>query len=141
MEWINSLTTDQIMFTVLTVILVICALYLHNLHSDNRNTIYFIDLVTIKGRLSDRKLTRFITWVVTTWGFIYLICTGNLKDWYFYGYIGAWVSNALFGKFIPDKNNEDTPVSVFSNISASANVTVGGFSYQRGTRQVIDNRS
>lgn len=99
---------DHIMYAILAFIMIFCTIYLYRLNKDDRNTIYIMDLITINGRLNDRKFTRFITWVVSTWGFIYLISIGQLTEWYFIGYMGAWVANALIGKAIKDPNKEET---------------------------------
>jgi hypothetical protein len=77
------------------------------LNNDKKSKIYLLDLVTTAGILNERKLTRFITWVVSTWGFIYLITSDRLTEWYFIGYMGAWVANALIGKTLVDKDVEE----------------------------------
>ena len=82
---------------------------LYKLNNDKKNTISIIDLVAINGRLNERKLSRFGAWVVSTWGFVYLIMNSQLTEYYFIGYMGAWVANALIGKAIKDPNGEENP--------------------------------
>jgi len=109
--FLENVDPDHIMYAILAFIMISSTIYLYRLNKDDRNTIDVMDLVTIKGRLNDRKFTRFITWVVSTWGFIYLISIGQLTEWYFIGYMGAWVANALIGKAIKDPNGEEIVVN------------------------------
>jgi hypothetical protein len=95
------------MYVVLTIILVSCTIYLIRLNNDKRSSIYLLDLVTTAGILNERKLTRFLTWVVSTWGFIYLLADHKLTEWYFIGYMGAWVANALIGKTVVDRETSE----------------------------------
>lgn len=95
------------MYIILTIILVSCTFYLIRLNNDKKNSIYLLDLVTTAGILNERKLTRFFTWLVSTWGFIYLIADDKLTEWYFIGYMGAWVANALIGKTLTDRESDE----------------------------------
>lgn len=106
MNWANIFTND-IMWIILAFVVVICFVYLYNLNNDDKSDISLVDLVTVDGKLNDRKLQRFGAWIVSTWGFIYLITIDKLSEWYFIGYMGAWVANALIGKMIKDPNNDD----------------------------------
>lgn len=107
MNFLYSLTSNDIMYIILTIILVSCTVYLIRLNNDKRNSIYFLDLVTTAGILNERKLTRFFTWLVSTWGFIYLLTDDKLTEWYFIGYMGAWVANALIGKTLTDRETSE----------------------------------
>jgi hypothetical protein len=94
-EWLNSITPDQIMYVVLASIMIFCAVYMYRLQKDERSPVDVMDLVMEDGKLCESKFIRFITWIVSTWGFIYLIASHNLTEWYFIGYMSAWVANAL----------------------------------------------
>jgi hypothetical protein len=98
MNWFNSITPDQIMYVVLASIMIFCAVYMYRLQKDERSPVDVMDLVMENGKLSESKFIRFITWLVSTWGFIYLIASHSLTEWYFIGYMSAWVANALFDK-------------------------------------------
>lgn len=93
-----SLNDKDIMYLVLGFIIFICTIYLYRLDKDKKSDIYLIDLITENKKLSERKFSRFGAWVVSTWGFVYLIIDQELSEWYFVGYMGAWVANALIGK-------------------------------------------
>lgn len=97
------------MFVVLAFAVGVIVYWLYDLNKDPKNTINLIDLISVGGRLNERKLSRFGAWIVSTWGFVYLITQNGLTEWYFIGYMGAWVANALIGKAIKDPNGEETP--------------------------------
>jgi hypothetical protein len=84
---------------------------LWKLNQDKKNTISIIDLVAVNGKLNERKFSRFGAWIVSTWGFVYLIANDKLSEWYFVGYMAAWVANALIGKAIKDPNDEESSTS------------------------------
>lgn len=94
---------------ILCVFIISISRWLWKLNNDKNNTIYFVDLISVNGRLNERKVSRFGAWIISTWGFMYLILTGKLSEWYFVGYMGAWVANALIGKAIKDPNGEENP--------------------------------
>lgn len=68
------------------------------------------DLVSIDGKLDEKKFTRFGAWVVSTWGFVYLLVsdTEKLSEWYFIGYMGAWVANVIMDKYMNPKPTLNT---------------------------------
>ena len=101
-------STTHLLYVALIAMLVVIGVYLYRQNEDKRNHVDLIDLVAVNGRLNERKFSRFGAWVVSTWGFIYLISQNTLSEWYFIGYMGAWVANALIGKAIKDPNNEET---------------------------------
>lgn len=103
--------SNDVMWAILAFVVVLSAVWLYNLNKDNHSPINLIDLISVNGRINERKLSRFGAWIVSTWGFIYLISRGQLTEWYFIGYMGAWVANALIGKVIKDPNGEETPTS------------------------------
>ena len=107
MNFLSQLNSNDVMYIVLTVILSACTFYLIRLDKNKKNTVYLIDLVTTNGILNERKLTRFFTWLVSTWGFIYLLADDKLTEWYFIGYMGAWVANALIGKTLVSRDADE----------------------------------
>ena len=106
-----SLSDKDIMYVVLASIVLLCTFYLFRLNNDKKSDIYIVDLITENGHLEERKFTRFGAWLVSTWGFVYLIVEQQLSEWYFVGYMGAWVANALIGKSLSisetKKENKD----------------------------------
>ena len=69
------------------------------------------DLVSENGQLEERKFTRFGAWVISTWGFVYILVNNpaTFPEWYFVGYMTVWVSNAIMSKYMGTKATE-TPV-------------------------------
>ena len=100
---------NDIMYVILAVIIFTGILILWHLNKDRSSPIDLIDLIAINGKLNERKITRFGAWIVSTWGFVYLIIDDKFTEWYFLGYMGAWVANALIGKALRDKDYEDVP--------------------------------
>ena len=101
-EWFTAAHTMQL----LLAILVLGTLYiLVQLSYNPDNTLNIADLVTVNGRLDEKKFTRFGAWVVSTWAFVYLIVNKpeQFPEWYFVGYMGVWVSNAIFDKYMTAK--------------------------------------
>jgi hypothetical protein len=52
---------------------------------------------------------RFTAFVVSTWGFVYLIVDQRFSEWYFAGYMAAWTGNALLNKWLSAK---ETPQQI-----------------------------
>jgi Na+/H+ antiporter NhaD/arsenite permease-like protein len=106
MTWEQFFSND-VLWIILALIVLVGVVYLYNKDRDKNSDIDFTDLITVNGKLNDRKLARFGAWIVSTWGFVYLISHDKLSEWYFIGYMGAWVANALIGKMIKDPRDED----------------------------------
>jgi hypothetical protein len=109
----SNFTMDDFMSILLIFLLFVfifsISKWLWKLNNDKNNTISFVDLISVNGRLNERKVSRFGAWIISTWGFMYLILSSQLSEWYFVGYMGAWVANALIGKAIKDPNGEENP--------------------------------
>lgn len=105
----TNITPEDVMYVILAVLAVSCIRWLWKQNQSRQSTIDLADLITVGGRLNERKVTRFGAWIVSTWGFVYLIVAGKLTEWYFVGYMTAWVANALIGKAIKDPNGEEYP--------------------------------
>lgn len=102
---------NDIMYIILAIFVIAGILILWRLNRDRNSPIDLIDLIAIDGKLNERKITRFGAWIVSTWGFVYLMIDGKFTEWYFLGYMGAWVANALIGKALKDKDYEDVPLT------------------------------
>lgn len=80
---------------------------LWNFHRDRDNQVDLKDLICHEGRVNEAKFARFGAFIVSTWGFVYLILDERFSEWYFAGYMAAWVGNALVNKYLTGK--EPTP--------------------------------
>lgn len=106
MEFLQLISND-FMFILLSLIILGLSIWLYNLNNDAGNTIDLADLISDKGRIVDSKLIRFGTWIISSWGFIYLITKDNLTEWYFIGFMGSWVANALISKHLSSERDKD----------------------------------
>ena len=96
----EMLTTNESMYIVLGVVIVGCLILFWRIQQDLTNSASVLDLITTGGKLSERKVSRFGAWIVSTWGFVFMIMNDRLTEWYFVGYMGVWVANALISKQI-----------------------------------------
>ena len=100
--WFTAAHTMQLLLAMMIFLTIYVLVKLSLNPNDNLN---LSDLVTVGGRLDEKKFTRFGAWVISTWAFIYLIVNKpeQFPEWYFVGYMGVWVSNAIFDKYMTAK--------------------------------------
>lgn len=77
-------------------------------HKDSDNRIDLKDLVCKDEKLDEKKFTRLGAWIVSTWGFVYLVFDNKLTEWYFTGYMAIWVGNAIVDKYLNNKVENKT---------------------------------
>jgi len=94
------------MWFLLVLLMVFGIFLLMSWHNQRGNKFNMMDLITIDGKLEEAKMTRFIAFVISTWGFVFLITTGSFTEWYFMGYMAAWVGNALFNRYLRQRDKE-----------------------------------
>lgn len=58
------------------------------------------------GKTSVPRIGQFAALAVSTWGFAYLIIDGKMSEFYFSGYMLAWVGNGIGHKWL-DKPKEE----------------------------------
>lgn len=92
----------------LIVLVVLAALFIWNIQRDKDNTVDIKDLICTNGRINEAKFMRFTAFVVSTWGFVYLIVDQRFSEWYFAGYMAAWAGNALLNKWLTIKEGNQT---------------------------------
>lgn len=110
-EWWQAFVTKPehaFMWFLLLILLFTFLSIMWTYHKNRNNNINIMDLVSVDGKLDESKFNRFIAFVVSTWGFIWLLTTSQLKEWFFMAYMAAWVGNALFNRYlrIQDKKVE-----------------------------------
>jgi len=104
-ELLNGMQASHGMNIVLAVVIVIAALIIWNFQRDQTNHVDIKDLICTDGRINEHKFMRFTAFVVSTWGFIYLIVDQRFSEWYFAGYMTAWTGSALVNKWLNLKNS------------------------------------
>lgn len=100
-----------IMWLFLLVLIVGFMFLLKAWNDDDTNQILITDLICTDGRINESKMARFGAFVVSTWAFVYMVVTEAMTEWYFIGYMTAWVGNALFNKYMSNKKEESEPTT------------------------------
>ena len=88
---------------VLVVFFLIALLYVW--HKDSKSKVDLKDLICRNERIDEKKFTRFGAWIISTWGFVYILINNpaQFPEWYFIGYMTVWVSNAIMAKYMNNK--------------------------------------
>ena len=102
-EILSTMQANHYMNLVIVIVALVAILIAWNIQRDKNNTIDLKDLVCTDGRINEAKFMRFFTFVVSTWGFVYLIVDQRFSVWYFAGYMAAWTGNALVNKWLSIK--------------------------------------
>ena len=106
--WITaSITAHEIMYLILGGFVFGSLIILYFYNKNANNNIDVMDLVTIDGKLSNSKLSKMVALVISSWAFVYLVIDKSLTEWFFFGYIGAWITNGLISKSLDIKAKED----------------------------------
>jgi len=107
-EILSTMQANHYMNLVIVIVALVAILIAWNIQRDKNNTIDLKDLVCTDGRINEAKFMRFFTFVVSTWGFVYLIVDQRFSEWYFAGYMAAWTGNALVNKWLTIKEQTTT---------------------------------
>jgi len=104
-DWnsISKMHLSMSMVLAMVVFFLITILYVW--HRDSQSKVDLKDLICKDGRIDEKKFTRLGAWIVSTWGFVYLVLDGKFTEWYFTGYMAIWVGNAIVDKYLNNKNN------------------------------------
>ena len=114
-------TTESSMALLLLILIIGVVAALLKLHFNDHDRLDLEELVLTNDKIDEQKFMRFGAWIISTWGFVYLIVVGNLTEWYFVGYIGVWVSNAIFDKYLNNKNQQMLSQQSYYNPNAQYN--------------------
>ena len=86
--------------TMLFALIIVLGTVVYKLHKSEKSKFFFDNLfLDSDGSASSSKLALLIALIVSSWGFIHLTLSKMLTEWYFIGYIGAWVLNRGINKF------------------------------------------
>ena len=102
MNYFTTSNTMEILLALMVFVVVVTMIRMSLNPSDSFN---LKDLVGENGHLEERKFTRFGAWVISTWGFVYILVNNpsTFPEWYFIGYMTVWVGNAIMGKYMNGK--------------------------------------
>ena len=104
----NYFTAPNTMELLLALLVLIIITTLIQMTRNPNDELDLKDLVSTAGKLDEKKFTRFGAWVISTWGFVYILINnpGNFPEWYFVGYMAVWVGNAIMDKYMNKKEEE-----------------------------------
>ncbi|NDB83671.1 MAG: hypothetical protein EB127_13250 [Alphaproteobacteria bacterium] len=106
-DWSDINKVQVAMSTVLVIVIGFLLLLLWIWHRNSESNIDLKDLICSKGKIDEKKFVRFGAWIVSTWGFVYLIIEERFSEWYFMGYMAAWVGNAILDKYLNKPKEDD----------------------------------
>ena len=94
----KSNTMEMLLFLMIATIIIVMVKMTRNVD----DTFDLKDLVSKNDKLDEKKFTRFGAWVISTWGFIYILVNNpnTFPEWYFIGYMAVWVSNVIADKWV-----------------------------------------
>ena len=99
-DWTDINKAQFAMSSLLMLVVLFLILLLWVWHRNSDSNIDLKDLICNNGKLDEKKFVRFGAWIVSTWGFVYLIVEERFSEWYFMGYMAAWVGNAILDKYV-----------------------------------------
>ena len=107
MNYFNAANTMELLLALLLFIMIVTMVRMSLNPTDSFD---LKDLVSEDGKLVERKFTRFGAWVISTWGFVYILVNNpnTFPEWYFVGYMTVWVGNAIMGKYVVTKTGPPT---------------------------------
>ena len=103
MEMLNGFEAAHGMNTALILLIIVGLAIVWNFQRDKNNQVDVKDLICSEGRINEAKFMRFSAFLVSTWGFIYLMVDQRFSEWYFAGYMAAWTGNALVNKWLNNR--------------------------------------
>lgn len=103
----NYFSTSNTMEMLLALLILLVIATMVKMTLNPHDSFDLKDLVSTDEKLDEKKFTRFGAWVISSWGFIYILVSDvkNLPEWYFIGYMGAWVLNVIADKYVNSKKN------------------------------------
>lgn len=119
MKYFNEQNVMEILLLLLIIIFVLAII---KLQTSNDSAFDLEDLVCHNGQLDEKKFTRFGAWVISTWGFVYIMIKNpnSIPEWYFVGYMGVWVTNVIFDRYVDKKDHNrrgSTPNSRYYDLN------------------------
>ena len=105
-DWSTISKMHFSMSAVLALTVAFLLILLYVWHKDSKSKIDLKDLICKDDKIDEKKFTRFGAWIVSTWGFVYLMLDDKFTEWYFVGYMSIWVSNAIFDKYLNNRSTD-----------------------------------
>lgn len=104
MDWLTALIGKTTFLTLaLAFWLLVSLLFLLSAQRRSK-TFTLLDLVTgDNGRASMSKFGQCGAFVISSWGFVFLVEGGTLSEWYYGTYMVAWTGTSLLNKMIDQR--------------------------------------
>lgn len=84
---------------MLFVILFCVSVYLHlSPKYQDFDLVEMLAIDQVTGRVSDSKTRINLAFFVTCWAFVYLVMNDKFTEWYFFGFMGAWVTDRFLSR-------------------------------------------
>lgn len=65
--------------------------------------------VDVDGKASTSRISTVVALILSSWGFVHLTLNDKLTEWYFMGFMGIWVLNRGFSKWVDVKAHLEAP--------------------------------
>jgi len=111
MNWIEHFmdyfSGPNVLELLLLILIGIVIYVMVKLHLNKNEAFNLEDLVCVGGKLDEKKFTRFGAWVISTWGFLYILISNphTFPEWYFMAYMGIWTAQVVVDKYL-NKDNQ-----------------------------------
>lgn len=89
---------------LLFVVVVVFTVFLWRLSRSSNSKFFFDDLlIDTDGKASTSKLAQIVALISSTWAFLHITLQGELTEWFFGLYMGIWVMNRGYAKWVDKK--------------------------------------
>jgi len=126
-DWISKLSPGEVLdkfwqFSVLfaIVFLLVLLFRLQKLH----DSFDLRDLIMENGKVSLPKFAQFGAFLVSTWGFVHLVVSDHLTEWYYGSYMVAWCGANLANKWLNRTTPDPAPATQTVTVNAPADQPV-----------------
>jgi hypothetical protein len=109
-KMLETLSNPKYLWAIASILaLVAVAVTLIKLHlSDNKfDLIELFAIDSTTGKASDSKVRLNTAFVLTCWAFVYLTMNDKFTEWYFFGFMGAWVTDRFLARKSADATVKD----------------------------------
>ncbi len=89
---------------VLILLAILAALLAWRSSKDRASAFNFEEaFLDANGKTSIGRIAAFVALACSTWAFVFLVLNDKITEWYFAGYMGAWVVNGISSKYLESK--------------------------------------
>lgn len=106
-EAIQLLSTINYSGLLFVAVLLVFAGLLWRLNNSEKSKFFFDELLTSEsGHASSSKIAMIVALIVSTWAFFHVTLQDKLTEWFFALYMGIWVLNRGYSKYLESKENK-----------------------------------